>query len=42
MITLGYGDITPITSVEKIFVIFVTLISCGIFAYAINSIGYVI
>jgi hypothetical protein len=39
MITLGYGDIYPITKIEKIYVIFVTIISCGVFAYIINTIG---
>ena len=39
MITVGYGDITPITNAEKIYVIFFTLISCGVFAYSVNTIG---
>ncbi len=39
MTTVGYGDITPITSVEKIFCIIAMLISCCIFAYIMNSIG---
>lgn len=35
MITVGYGDITPISWLEKLYVIFMTLISCGIFGYCI-------
>lgn len=38
MITIGYGDITPTTIYEKIFVIFVSFIASGIFAYAIVNI----
>lgn len=33
------GDISPITSIEKVYGIIMTLISCGIFAYAVNIIG---
>jgi len=39
MITIGYGDITPITTIERIFVILITLLSCGVFAYSLNQIG---
>lgn len=39
MITVGYGDITPVSLEEKIYVILMTLISCGQFAYSINTIG---
>lgn len=39
MVTIGYGEITPKTSYEKVYVIIVTFISCGTFAYAINLIG---
>ena len=39
MITVGYGDISPINPSEKIYTIFMTLLSCGTFAYAINCIG---
>lgn len=39
MITVGFGDIVPINTYEKIYVIFMTLVSCGVFAYAVNTIG---
>ncbi|KAL4507037.1 hypothetical protein ABPG72_001830 [Tetrahymena utriculariae] len=39
MVTLGYGDIVPITSMERVFVIIMSLSSCGIFAYSFNQIG---
>ncbi|EAR86890.2 cation channel family protein (macronuclear) [Tetrahymena thermophila SB210] len=39
MITVGYGDITPQTEIEIIYVLFMTLITCGVFGYAINTIG---
>lgn len=42
MITVGYGDITPSTTLERGFVIIVTLLSCGVFAYSVNSIGSII
>ncbi|KAL4460502.1 hypothetical protein ABPG74_000253 [Tetrahymena malaccensis] len=42
MVTLGYGDIVPITSMERIFVIIMSLSSCGIFAYSFNQIGEII
>ena len=38
-ITVGYGDILPVSNTEKVYVIVNTLISCGVFGYAINSIG---
>jgi len=39
MITIGYGDIYPVTIYERGFVILITLISCGVFAYSVNQIG---
>lgn len=39
MTTVGYGDIVPVTSVEKIYCIIVMLLACCIFAYIMNSIG---
>lgn len=39
MSTIGYGDISPVTVTEKIFGILVTLVACGVFAFAVNMIG---
>ncbi|KAL4502171.1 hypothetical protein ABPG72_000406 [Tetrahymena utriculariae] len=39
MMTVGYGDIVPISNSEKIYVILMALTSCGVFAYAVNTIG---
>lgn len=38
MITVGYGDIHPINTEERIFVIMVTLVSCCVFAFSMNEI----
>ena len=37
MITVGYGDIVPISFPEKVYTIFITLISCAVFAYVSPS-----
>lgn len=42
MVTVGYGDISPNTKVEKIIIIFISLTSCGIFAFAVSSIGQIL
>ncbi|KAL4464814.1 hypothetical protein ABPG74_011375 [Tetrahymena malaccensis] len=42
MITVGFGDIVPINKYERIYVIFQTCFSCGIFAFAINTIGNIV
>ena len=39
MLTIGYGDIVPVTNAEKIYIIFIALVSTGIFGYVINTIG---
>jgi hypothetical protein len=38
-LTIGFGDIAPITDAERVFVIIVALIICGVFGYTISSIG---
>ncbi len=42
MITVGYGDIVPITTNEMIFCMFAMLLASGVFAFTMNSIGSVI
>ncbi|KAL4504356.1 hypothetical protein ABPG72_009802 [Tetrahymena utriculariae] len=42
MITLGYGDIVPTTTAERIFVVGMTLVSCAVFAYSVNTISGII
>lgn len=42
MTTTGYGDITPITNIEKLFVISCMLVSCVVFAYVVGSISSVV
>jgi len=42
MVTVGYGDIVPTNTIERGFVVVITLISCGVFAYTVNSIGMII
>lgn len=39
MITVGYGDITPISNYEVIYVIVVTILSTMVFGYTVNTIG---
>lgn len=39
MITVGYGDISPKTKIEKIYTIIMTLCSSINFAYVVNTIG---
>lgn len=40
--TVGYGDITPKSKLEKIFIIVMSFISCANFGYAMNQIGNII
>lgn len=40
--TVGYGDITPQNTREKLVCMGVMLIGCGFFAYSINTFGYIL
>ena len=42
MTTVGYGDISPVTYTENIFVICINFISIGVFAYFLNNIGSIV
>lgn len=42
MITIGYGDIRPVTDREKLFLIFMSFFASGIVGYTINSIGTIL
>jgi hypothetical protein len=39
LVSVGYGDIVPVTVEEKTFVIFIALLGAGVFAYSLNSIS---
>jgi Ion channel len=41
MITVGYGDIHPVNSIEYILAIISMISTCGVFAFVINTIGVV-
>ncbi|KAM3138798.1 hypothetical protein pb186bvf_009177, partial [Paramecium bursaria] len=41
-ITVGYGDITPTTNLERIFVVVMILLVCGVLGYTISSIGNIL
>jgi hypothetical protein len=41
MTTVGYGDISPINSYEKMFGICATIMCCGIYGFALNCIGQI-
>ena len=39
MVTVGYGDVVAISNRERLVIIFLMIISCGIFGYTLNSIN---
>lgn len=39
MCKVGYGDISPVTDFERIVVLITVIVGCGVYAYAINTIG---
>ena len=42
MVTVGYGDVTPKTSLELFFGIFSIFFACGMFAFSLNTIGSIL
>lgn len=42
MVTVGYGDITPQNTLEKIFSICYIGMACGIFAYGVSEVGNIL
>ena len=42
MVSVGYGDISPVNQTEVIFCVLFMLITCGMFAFIINKIGQII
>lgn len=42
MVTVGYGDVLPVTAAEKTICVVLMLVSCGIFAYSMNTIGNIL
>ncbi|KAL4492553.1 hypothetical protein ABPG72_007666 [Tetrahymena utriculariae] len=40
--TIGYGDIHPVSSTEKMFLIFIAFITTGLFAYNISTISSIV
>ena len=41
-LTVGYGDIVPQTTVERVFVVVVAMVICGVFGYTISTIGEIL
>jgi len=42
MTTIGYGDILPVTFAERIFALFICVLSSFIFAFSMSSISDII
>lgn len=41
MCTVGYGDITPQNNHELLLSILTMLVTCGVYAYILNTIGVI-
>jgi hypothetical protein len=42
MSAVGYGEIVPVTKDERTYAMAAMIMSCGIFAYTVNSIGNIV
>ena len=42
MITVGYGDVHPMSTQERIYVMIAMLVASGSFSYILNSIGNIV
>jgi len=42
MATVGYGDYSPKTHLERLIALIMVFICCGMFGYTINSIGSIL
>ena len=42
MVTVGYGDITPVTTLERMVTILNMIVAVGMYAYTINVIGLIV
>ena len=42
MATIGYGDFTPQSHLEMIFLIFIAIFACGFFGYVVSSISSIL
>lgn len=42
MVTVGYGDITPTSTIELLLATISILIACGMFAFSLNKMGSIL
>ena len=42
MATVGYGDITPKTTTERVFCICIMISATGVYAFIINEVGHIV
>lgn len=42
MATVGYGDINPQSTIERLVVIVIMIVAAGVYAYIINDVGHIV
>jgi len=42
MVSVGYGDIVPVTSAERVYTVIAMIISSALFGYSLNTVGEII